>query len=68
LIPSISDWFRFGCRSLVAKKRTFILSDAPTAEIRRRIRIKPGVTSTSIRMIITSSVTIVVLQRVLPTF
>ena len=67
-MPSISDWFQFGCRSLVEKRKTFILLDVLTAEIRRRIRTRPGVTSTSIRMIITLSVTIVVLQRVLPTF
>ncbi len=67
-MPSISDWFQFGYRSLVGKKRTFILSDAPTVETRRRIRTRPGVISTSIRTIITSSVIIVVLQRVLLTF
>jgi len=67
-MPSTSDWFRFDCRSLVGKRKTFILLDAHTAETRRRIRIRQGDISTSIRTIITLSVTIVVPQRVLLTF
>ena len=67
MIQSTLDWFQFGCRSLVRKKRDSTHSGVLIVETPKRIRIELEDIFTNIKTTTTSSVITVVCPGVLLT-